>query len=84
MGTMVTYGPLGEQNYTQCAFISLAMFYAFIVAGQVSGGHGNPIITIALIFTRGAYITWFKAIIYTISQFAGAIAGGAIGKLFFI
>jgi glycerol uptake facilitator-like aquaporin len=84
MGTMVTYGPLGEQNYTQCAFISLAMFYAFIIAGQLSGGHGNPSITIALMFTRGAYITWFKAIIYIISQFAGAIAGAAIGKLYFI
>jgi glycerol uptake facilitator-like aquaporin len=55
------------------------MFYAFVIGGQTSGGQGNPIITIALIFTKGSNVTILNSIIYIVSQFMGAIVGGAIG-----
>jgi glycerol uptake facilitator-like aquaporin len=59
------------------------MFYAFVIGGQISGGQGNPIITIALIFTRGSNVTILNSLVYFISQCVGAIAGGAIGKIYF-
>jgi glycerol uptake facilitator-like aquaporin len=55
------------------------MFYAFIIGGQITGGQGNPIITIALIFTRGSNVTTLNSLVYFVSQFAGAIVGGAFG-----
>ena len=77
---MTTYGPNQTVNNTQCAFISLAMFYAFVISGQLSGGQGNPIITIALVFTKGSNVTVLNSIIYIVTQFVGSIVGGALGK----
>lgn len=82
---MVSYNPaFPAGNSSQCAFISLAMFFAFVISGQLSGGHGNPIITIALIFTKGSNINGFKLIIYIVAQYIGAIVGAAIGMKFII
>jgi glycerol uptake facilitator-like aquaporin len=54
------------------------MFFAFVISGQLSGGQGNPIITIALIFTKGSNVTILNSIIYIVFQFVGAFLGGAI------
>jgi len=66
------------------AYISLAMFMAFVISGQLSGGQGNPIITLALLFTKGSNVNLRNCLIYISSQFVGAITAGAIGKLAFI
>lgn len=76
--------PLPISPFIQSGFIALAMFYAFIISGQLSGGQGNPIITIALIFTRGSNVTILNMFIYVIMQFAGSIVGGAIGKSIYL
>ena len=85
--TMVSYGSGKEAlagSPLQCAYISVAMFYVFVFCGQVSGGHGNPIISIALLFTKGSNVTPLNLIIYILAQYIGAIVGAAVGKLYFI
>lgn len=78
-GTMVSYGSYPHAEYTQIAFISLSMFFAFVVSGQVSGGQANPIITLALVFMKGSNVTILTQFIYYVFQFAGAIVAGAVG-----
>jgi glycerol uptake facilitator-like aquaporin len=78
---MVSYGPAtsSASSYTQCAYISLVMFWTFVISGQLSGGQGNPIFTLALILTNGSNVTLLNSIVYILAQFSGAITGGALG-----
>jgi glycerol uptake facilitator-like aquaporin len=69
---------------TYAAYSSLIMFLTFVISGQLSGGQGNPIITIALLFMKGSNVTLLNSIIYIVTQFVGAIVGGAIGIIYFI
>lgn len=78
-GTMVSYGSYPHSSYTQIAFISLSMFFAFVVSGQTSGGQANPIITLALVFTKGSNVTILNSLIYILFQFVGSIVAGAVG-----
>jgi aquaporin Z len=57
--------------------VLLALAYAI---GPVSGCHVNPAVTLGLLLRRGISMT--DAVIYWIAQFAGAIAGAALIKLF--
>lgn len=61
---------------------AMIMFLTFVISGQLSGGQGNPIISLALLFTKGTNVTMLNFPIYFFTQFVGAIAGGAIGKFF--
>lgn len=79
-GTMASYPQNGQYPSMQVAYMSLLMFLGFVVCGQLSGGHGNPIFTVALLMTKGTGVTILNCIVYVLTQFAGAIAGGAIGK----
>ena len=51
-------------------------------AGQLTGGHSNPAITTSLLISKGNKITPIIAAVYIVSQFCGAITGGAIGNYF--
>jgi aquaporin Z len=57
--------------------VLLALAYAF---GPVSGTHVNPAVTLAMVLARR--MPGSEAIGYVLAQFAGAIAGGAVLKLF--
>ncbi|MEI6363618.1 MAG: MIP family channel protein [Actinomycetes bacterium] len=57
--------------------VLLAMAYAF---GPVSGAHVNPAVTLAMLI--GRRMPTNEAVGYWIAQFAGAILGGAVLKLF--
>ena len=67
-------------NPGHSAFESMALFLVMSFAGQLTGGHCNPIITLALLISRGNKMTPKIAFVYMCSQFAGAIAGGGIGN----
>jgi aquaporin Z len=57
--------------------VLLGLAYAF---GPVSGTHVNPAVTVAMVLGRGMPLR--EAGGYVVAQFAGAIAGGAVLKLF--
>ena len=78
------YDKKGLVNIAHSGFISLAMFLVFCLCGQLTGGHANPIITLSLMFTRGTKIGLIEGVVYIVSQFAGSIAGGAVGIVHFI
>lgn len=84
-GTMVSYGPPAPNNFIgHIAYMSLLMFFCFVICGQLTGGHGNPIFTLTLLLTKGSDVTLMRAFLYWAAQFIGAFAGGAVGKLFVI
>ncbi len=74
---------LSDRSTTYLAYSSLIMFLTFVISGQMSGGQGNPIITIALLFMKGSNVTPLNAMVYIVTQFVGAIAGGAIGIIYY-
>lgn len=80
---MVSYGT-NPSDFTHTAYISMGMFLTFVICGQLSGGQGNMIITIALLFTRGSNVTMLNSIAYIVTQFAGALVGGVIGTCYHI
>ncbi|MGB8021778.1 MAG: aquaporin [Candidatus Nanopelagicales bacterium] len=57
--------------------VLLALAYAF---GPVSGTHVNPAVTLAMVLARRMRAN--EAGGYVVAQFAGAVAGGAVLKLF--
>lgn len=65
-------------NPTHSVFNSFALFLVLCFSGQLTGGHCNPAVTLSLLISKGNKITWSVALAYTISQFLGAITGGAI------
>lgn len=71
-------------QFSQCTYVALAMFFTFVICGQLSGGHGNPIITLALLFNKGSNMNFLKCLIYIVSQYAGCFVGGAVGKFIII
>ena len=68
-------------NPAHSAFESLALFLVMSFAGQLTGGHCNPAITVSLLISKGNKITPIITVVYIISQFAGAFVGGGIGKI---
>jgi glycerol uptake facilitator-like aquaporin len=65
-------------NPTHSVFNSLALFLVLCFSGQLTGGHCNPAVTLALLISKGNRIRIPVALAYIFSQFLGAIAGGAI------
>lgn len=65
-------------NPTHSIFISFALFLVLCFSGQLTGGHCNPAVTLSLLISKGNKITWPVALAYVVSQFLGAITGGAI------
>jgi len=59
-------------------FQSCALFLSLCFAGQLTGGHCNPAVTISLLISRGNRITFIVAFNYILSQFIGAIIGGVL------
>ena len=53
-------------------------------AGQLTGGYSNPAIALALMMSRGNKVSVKIGAVYMISEFLGAIAGGALGTTFII
>jgi aquaporin Z len=58
-------------------FLAVGAAYAF---GPISGAHVNPAVTLAMLM--GRRMPTNEAVGYWIAQFAGAILGGAVLKLF--
>lgn len=56
----------------------MALFLVMSFAGQLTGGHCNPAITTSLLISKGNKITPIIAVVYIVSQYVGAIAGGGI------
>lgn len=81
-GVMRTYYLAnGTPNYAHSGYVSLSMFFVMCLSGQLTGGHANPIITLALMMTKGTNINLIYGLIYIISQFAGSFAGAATGTV---
>jgi glycerol uptake facilitator-like aquaporin len=59
-------------------FISCCLFLILCYSGQLTGGHCNPAVTLALLITKGNKITPLVFVVYALSQFAGALLGGLI------
>ena len=80
-GVMRTYFlPDGTHNFAHSGSISLIMFFVLCLCGQITGAHANPIITLALMFTKGTKINLIYGAIYIVSQFLGSFAGAATGR----
>ena len=78
-GVMCSYfDEAGIPNFAHSAFVSLSLFLVMCLSGQLTGGHANPIVTLALLINRGSRITPLIAIAYIVSQFLGSFAGGAV------
>ena len=56
----------------------MALFLVMSFTGQLTGGHCNPIITLALLISKGNKMTPKIAAVYIVAQYVGAFAGGAI------
>lgn len=67
----------GKPNYAHSGFVSLSMFLVMCLCGQLTGAHANPIITLALMMTKGTKINVIYGVVYIVSQFAGSFAGAA-------
>lgn len=59
-----------------------AVFFGIIVAGQYSGAHLNPAVTIG--FASIGKFAWSQVPIYLIAQFLGSFAGALFAYLFYI
>ena len=64
--------PVGDQAWA----FGLAMMSVVQCVGYSSGGHINPAVTGAFVFT--GKITWLRALAYVIAQITGSIAGAGI------
>ena len=72
--TPTDYTPITNPGHS--IFQSCALFLALCFAGQLTGGHCNPAVSITLLISRGNKITFIVAIVYILAQFLGAILGG--------
>lgn len=59
-------------------FVSCALFLSLCFAGQLTGGHCNPAVTLTLLISKGNKITIIVAFAYVIAQYSGAIGGGML------
>ncbi len=59
----------------------LAVFTAVVIAGQFSGAHINPAVTVALAVT--GKLLWAKVPVYLAAQFLGGAAGAFLVWLFY-
>jgi len=81
-GTVVVTGGLLAERMTSARLLSVALAhgvaYAVFVAATlpVSGGHLNPAVTLAALMSR--QISAAKAVLYVVSQCAGAVAGALL------
>ena len=70
MSSYFAYTSTGAEipNIGHSTFISLSLFLALVLSGQLTGGHTNPIITLALLIGKTHLnFTWVKAIVYILS-----------------
>jgi len=58
--------------------VSCVLVLCLCLAGQLTGGHCNPIVTISHMLCKGNKITVFIALMYVTGQFIGAIVGGLV------
>lgn len=71
-----SYQPVPNPGHS--IFQSCALFLSLCFAGQLTGGHCNPAVTLSLLISRGNRITATVALIYIISQFSGSMIGGIL------
>ena len=80
VGTGYSLAGLGGLTLFGIALVSaFALAIAITIGGQVSGGHFNPAVTIALTITGNSPVS--NAIPYIISQLAGALVAVATANL---
>ncbi len=85
IGTVVSlYLSTGAASQTGSDFAVIGLVHAFvlflliIVFGQVSGGHFNPVITMAAAFMKR--IDPIDAVVYILAQLSGAVLGALLVK----
>jgi glycerol uptake facilitator-like aquaporin len=71
------YEPIFNDFHT--TFSSFAMLLVLCFAGQLTGGHVNPAVTLSVSLSKGMKIILSSIITYMISQFFGAILGTGVG-----
>ncbi|MDA0265034.1 MAG: MIP family channel protein [Chloroflexi bacterium] len=81
-GTVVATGLLGDGTMTTNRLIAIALAHGLAITllvsatASVSGGHINPVVTLAALVTRK--ITPTKGVLYLGSQITGGIGGAAL------
>jgi glycerol uptake facilitator-like aquaporin len=63
-------------NLNHSIYQSSALFLALCFSGQLTGAHCNPAVTLALWICQGSRLKLSSALLYFVSQFAGALIGG--------
>jgi arsenate reductase len=71
----------GLQLFENAAATAAALVAIILAVGPVSGGHLNPVVTLADRFFGG--VTSAATVVYIVAQFAGAVAGTVIANLMF-
>ena len=68
--------PVVVEPINYAASFGFAITFLAFAIGDVSGGHINPAVTLALAATGN--VTVSRAVLYLIAQFAGGIVGGGV------
>src|SRR3954454_9873187 len=71
----------GLQLFENAAATAAGLFAIILMFGPVSGGHFNPVVSLADASFRG--ISWRQAGAYAPAQIAGCIAGAVLANLMF-
>lgn len=72
---------VGLQLFENAAATAAGLFVLILVFGPVSGGHFNPVVSLADAFFGG--ISWSRAFCYIPVQMAGGIGGAILANLMF-
>lgn len=63
-------------------FISLCLFISIVLAGQFTGGHMNPAVTLGFMMKKEGRIPILRGLLYMAAQISGAWIGSLMGILF--
>ena len=74
-------GNVGVQLFENAAATAAGLFTIILIFGPVSGGHFNPVVSLADASFRG--IGWRDALAYVPVQIGGCILGAYIGAAYF-
>jgi arsenate reductase len=74
-------GDVGLQLFENAAATAAGLFAIILMFGPVSGGHFNPVVSLADARFRG--ISWRDALAYAPAQIGGCIAGAVVANLMF-
>ena len=70
---------VGVKNPFHSIFCSAALFLCMSFAGQLTGGHVNPAVSLVFLLSKGNKVTPLVFTAYLFSQYIGAILGCLIG-----